>query len=640
MRIHILFLILCGLFAGLPAAEANEMPPDERISTMLKLAREAKLWQSPEWYKINLYHNAWRGVKSRVDDPTFFLAPNGKHDPQAELEATIAGAFDASMAQNSRQPNVCRWIARYQFLSRVMKAQGYDYVPFVCEGFERWKSGLAKEHVSLVFASIYLNSPASMYGHDFLRFDSAKPGDFNRLTDTTVGYTVNSGGDTGVGFLISSLSGGFPGNFVAMPYFMKVREYADLENRDLWEYQTDLQPDEIERMQAFIWQHSFTYINYYFFDDNCALMLLATLEAGRPSLNLIQDSKPWFIPLDTVKAVQQAGMVTKKRYRPSQYSTLIANVQRAPALLLGQALELANERQVEKIPQLPSQLEQAQMLDLAMGILEYQRNQSTSLEQAEPYGTFQLKLAGVRSRVEVQSTYPPAPTPRFSPDEGHNSLRVGVAAGQVSGAGYAQLNVRASYHDTLDPQVGFAPGSSSKMGDLYLRLSEKQLRFERLDLFDVFLPAVQTAWYQPPTVKANIAIRREVKRNDAQSPTALRVELGGGKGYRISQYGQVYALADGIVRLASDSNLAAGPVAGWVWQPDSAWRAESSAGAFWYAAGAQRNSFLYRASAGVAWEVLNNQNNLRVIATRQWVSNHGDAQDDFADIQMSYSHYF
>lgn len=635
-----LLLILCTMLCMLNGiAQAQESPAQQKdIETMLHLAQQAQLAQSAEWHKINLYHASWGGVESRVDDPSYFRAPNGKNDPHAELEATIRGAYDESMAAQSRQPNVCRWIARYQFLSRSMKVQGFDYVPPHCEGFERWKSGIAREHVTLVFASIYLNSPASMYGHSFLRFDSAKTGEFNRLNDATIGYSVNGNIDMGVVFLTRSLFGGFPGTFVFVPYYMKLREYADMENRDLWEYQTDFTPDEIDKMLAFVWEQSFTYLDYYFFDDNCALMLMAILESGRPGLNLIEQGKPWLIPLDSIKLIQRSGLVVKKHYRPSQYSTLLANDNHASASVHEQAIALADSRRLPAVVPGENPAEQAQILDLSLGILEYQRNQASE-QEAAPLGRFQLQLAGLRSQVDVPSQYAPALPPRQSPDEGHDSFRMGLALGQVNGTSYGQLNVRGGYHDSLDPQVGFAPGSSSKMGDLYLRLNAKQIRFERLDLFDVFSPSERTAWYRPLTLKVNAGLRREVQRNDTLSPTAFRVEVAAGEGYRTSEHAQIFFMADGIARLSSKSSLALGPLTGWLWVPQERMRGEVNAGAYWTAANGQKNSYLYRVAGGLAWDVFDNQNNIRINVTRQWTGSGGVAADDYTDIQLAYFHY-
>lgn len=642
MRIYsFIFSVLLAAVLSLFVVTSYAQEQQANIDTMLRLAQQAQLGQSAEWHKINQYHPTLGSVKSRVDDTSYFLTVNGKRDPQAELEATIRAAYDAGIAEQSKQPTLCRWVARYQYLSRSMKALGFDYPAPRCEGFERWKSGMARDHVTMIFASIYLNSPASMYGHIFMRFDSAKAGEFNRLSDTTVGYTVNSNGDFGPLFLAQSLAGGFPGNFVSVPYFMKVREYADLENRDLWEYQTDFTPEEIDKMHAFIWEQSFTYVDYYFADDNCALILLATLEAGRPDLELIASAKPWLAPLDTVKVLRDANVVTKKRYRPSQYSTLISNVENAPEAVRAQAVALAHSLKLpEAIPRATAQA-QAQLLDLALGVLEYERNQKNSEQEAAPLNQFQLKLATLRSKVDASATYQPAPTPRQSPDEGHDSLRIGMALGQVGGVGYGQLNARLVYHDGLDPNAGFSPGVSSKIGDLYLRFNDKNIRFERLDLFEVFLPSVRTAWYRPLTIKANLSVRREVQRDDALAPTVFRIELGAGEGYRISEHSQMFIIADTITRLRGGaSSLATGPVAGWMWQPEARWRAEASAGAFWTALGNHRNAGVYRVTSGIAWDVLNNQNNIRLNASRQWTSNSGDGLDNYADVQLAYFHYF
>src|SRR5256885_10264459 len=53
---------------------------------------------------------------SEVDDPGFFLAPNGKTDPHAELEATLAKFFSDELVGRSRQPAQCAFVARYHWL--------------------------------------------------------------------------------------------------------------------------------------------------------------------------------------------------------------------------------------------------------------------------------------------------------------------------------------------------------------------------------------------------------------------------------------------------------------------------------------------------------------------------------------------
>jgi hypothetical protein len=68
-------------------------------------------------------------------------------------------------------------------------------------------------------------------------------------------------------------------------------------------------------------------------------------------------------------------------------------------------------------------------------------------------------------------------------------------------------------------------------------------------------------------------------------------------------------------------------------------RGELNAGAHWMTAGAQRNSWLYRVDAGVAHDLFDNQNNIRLNLTRQWTGNGGAEANTYTDVQLVYSHY-
>lgn len=637
-RYLIVYLLTLAVSAG---ADELDMPHAADIARMLELAHQAQLARQAEWRKLNLYHSTPGGLTSRIDDPGYFLSPDGRHDPQAELEATIRGAFDESMAQNSRQPNVCRWIARYQFLSRSMQALGFDYPPPRCEGFERWKSGIATHRATLIFASVYLNSPASMYGHAFIRFDSDSAGQYNRLNDATVGYSVQGTDGNGAMFLVRSLFGGYPGTFGFVPYYVKMREYSDLENRDLWEYQTNLSGGEIERMLAFIWEQSFTYMDYYFFDDNCALMLLASFEAARPSLDMIGQGKPWYIPLDMVKQVQkQPGLIERIHYRPSQYNTLLRNYDLTAEAEKKQALTLANDDSTLASLNRLDAAGQVRILDLSLGVLEYQRNRKHSAQEAAEISARQIRLSGVRSKLGAESVYREKEPPAQRPDEGHGSFRAGVAVGMVGSTSYTQLNLRGGYHDSLDPQSGFSQGASSKIGDLYLRLNAERIRFERLDLFDVFAPSVQTEWFRPTTLKINISIRREVLQDDALAPAALRVQVGAGKSYRLGGDARAYILADSVSSAGVSSSVALGPTVGAIWALTPRLRTEVLSNAYWYAAGEQKDVWSYRLSAGLAWDAIGNRSSMRLTVARQGLGDATDPAHNYTDVQLAYFYYF
>ena len=67
---------------------------------------------------------------------------------------------------------------------------------------------------------------------------------------------------------------------------MKVREYNDTEARDLWEYELNLSPDQVDWMVRHAWETGATWFDYFFFRENCSYHLLSLLELAEPSLHL------------------------------------------------------------------------------------------------------------------------------------------------------------------------------------------------------------------------------------------------------------------------------------------------------------------------------------------------------------------
>ena len=287
-----------------------------------------------------------------------------------------------------------------------------------------------------------------------------------------------------------------------------------------------------------------------------------------------------------------------------------------------------------------SEPKQARILDLSLGISEYERNQKHSEAEASSLTSRQIKLSGLRSKIEAPSDYKDKEPPAERPDEGHGSVRTGLAVGQVGTANYSQLNFRGGYHDSLDPQGGFAPGASSNIGDLYLRLNDHQVRFQRLDLFDVFSPSVQTEWYKPETIKLNVSIRREVLQNDGLSPTALRLQAAAGKSYTLSGDARGYILADSVTSLRASSSLAAGPTVGAFWTITPRLRTEVTSNTYWNVLGDQKDAWSFKLTGSLAWDVFNNQNNMRLNVVRQGLSNPIDPSLNSTDVQLAYSHYF
>src|SRR5690348_15259365 len=84
-------LILLCLTAS---AFAAEQPDRAYLADLLRRASEEKLADDRYWHLLLHYRkNLFEGSTSEADDPGFFLAPDGKTNPQAELTATLTQLF-------------------------------------------------------------------------------------------------------------------------------------------------------------------------------------------------------------------------------------------------------------------------------------------------------------------------------------------------------------------------------------------------------------------------------------------------------------------------------------------------------------------------------------------------------------------
>ncbi|MCB0412351.1 MAG: DUF4105 domain-containing protein, partial [Bdellovibrionales bacterium] len=289
-------------------------------------ASEQKLWENPEWLGMVHYREGWFHPVSEADGDFFFLSPNGASSPKEELFATIK-----SLCDNLRRKTPAEKIpfiqARCQFPAREGFLEGKGLGGWTkpeCPDLEDWKRRVGSERVHMVFSSYYANNPSSVFGHTLLRFDrtdqvSGMP--INPLLNYGVNFAGETNTSNGVLFAILGMTGGFKGKFASLPYYYKVREYSDFDARDLWEYELNLTPDQIQRLLNNIWEQGFSFYNYYYFTENCSYHLLTALDVAVPEYHLDRKIPYWVIPIDSVKAVSQRspGLVKSVHFRPSLY---------------------------------------------------------------------------------------------------------------------------------------------------------------------------------------------------------------------------------------------------------------------------------------------------------------------------------
>lgn len=426
---------------------------------------------SSTWLKALHYGSVIRGGwLSTVDQPEFFLSPDGPSDPVAEFRA--AGRLMADPRQ--RHQLACRFPYRFRLLGGDP-----EFVRRHCPAYRRWRRQLApgrSRPVRVVFASWYTGNPSSFFGHLFLRVPTARP---LPDLDAALGFYARVAPDeSGPSYVWRGFTGGFRGHWLQEPFYEKYREYVLVENRDLWSYELQLDPDQQEKLLEHFWEMSrYGYADYYFMGENCAHGLMALLQAVLPERRLGGAPPVMALPWESLQVLMKAGVLGPGQRIPSRRRSLGRALDSAPVAGL-QRIRRSLRRQQ------PGEVQDPTELDLLIGWLTYR--QAVNRGHLATGDDRLLQAALVRRAAAGASPPPPEPPPAptdRAPDQvlPASSLGAGIVrAGQRS---FAVLDWRAGFYDLLNPPADSLTGSEFVAGGLRLRFeAEKPAVLQRLTL--------------------------------------------------------------------------------------------------------------------------------------------------------------
>lgn len=572
---------------ALPPQQATYLQALQQQAQNLGLA-DQDAWRALLHYKV---HPVTRRNQSLADDVDFFNSADGKYNAQLELDATLASFFDPAANRAMDQSASCRFIARFEWLNEVLHFNPQLLPAPTCDRYQQWRTGLNASSATLVFPAAYLNSPASMYGHTFLRLDppSAPGTPRSPLLSYAINYAANGNEAEGLAFAFKGLTGLYAGQFTNSPYYLRIRDYNDLENRDIWEYDLNLTPAEMNRLLAHAWELGPTRFDYFFFDENCSYHLLALLDAARPGLNLTDDFTWKAIPIDTVRAVTNTpGLLKATHYRPSNSTEL-----RYRAALIGpNRTAWAKKVALGELP--PSELSQAEsdptlrarMLEVAERYMAYdatQRSLGDTYVQSQ-----RMRFLTARASLPTGDAVD-VPPPSVPPQNGHGTSRLDVLAGQRNGRTVIQLNARPAYHDLLDPEGGFQRGSAIQFFRVELSKSKAgSIQLEKLTPVDIVSLSPYDGLLSTRSWRVRFGLTRSWARPGPYIPNSddrkLAAEVNGGPGWAAELTSKQdllgYVFLDNQLWLdpaLMQQKFAAGSgiAAGLIWDPTPAWRIQA-----------------------------------------------------------------
>ena len=513
---------------------------DGYLAELKGTAARRRLQDDRYWDILLFYKPAAGGRKSLVDDPKFFLAPGGKRDPGAELSATLDAMFDNSLSPPAR----CRFPARYEWLKETLPIDPVRLPAPECSELDNTLRAINPKSASLIFASGHMNAPASMFGHTFLRLDSAYE---SPLLSYAVNYaaTINRK-DSGISYAFKGIFGYYPGYYSILPYYVKVREYASMEQRDLWEYRTNLTETEVRRMALHILEMQGIHTDYYFLDENCSYDLLFLLEAARPSVTLTDRHRGFFVaPIETLRSVLAEGLIDNVVFRPSTARKIRHKTAEAGEAEVGLAKSLASgdaaPSSVVEGP-LPA-IGKARVLDLASDFTQY-----LYLKREIPKDAYQgryLRILAARSTVAgrpPESRPLPVPDP---PKSGHLVSRASLSGGARDGRPFLEIAYRPAYHSLEDPAKGFNDGSQIVFSEAAVRWypRDEKVRLQRLDLIDIVSLSPRDAFFRPVSWKVQTGFATRDFPGGVES-LVYALNPGGGFAWKVSPLGIVSILAE------------------------------------------------------------------------------------------------
>jgi hypothetical protein len=509
------------------------------LSSLLSAAQQTELWKDPYWHTLLHYKESLFGLRSQVDDPRFFLAPSGKSDPRAELEATLQSFF--SVEEDETQHPVCRFIARYHWLVEKLKIDPSRLPVPECGRFADIMDQVKPASVTLIFPAAHINSPASMFGHTFLTVDTASK---SRLLAYAINYSAVTRETFGPVFAIKGLFGFYQGYFSILPYYAKLQEYSDINNRDIWEYPLNLSGDEIKRLLLHTYEMDKIYSDYYFFDENCSYDLLFLLDAARPSIGLTDQFSSWVIPIDTIRKVKENGLITGAIYRPSRATKIKYLASLLPRSNGRIALALARgEREPDRL--LAEEIDPEKKIlisDLASEYLQYQH--AKKKVDTEEFQERFWKILRVRSSLGGPDEDYRIPPPD-RPDVGHLSNRLRLGSGVREGSFFTEVAFRPAYHDLLDNERGYVEGAQIIFTDAALRFypSDRKLLLHKLDIIDITSLSPRDAFFKPFSWKIKTGFIRRTG-TDGDDHLFYQLNPGGGFSYTLNKKDLLYFLGE------------------------------------------------------------------------------------------------
>lgn len=417
--------------------------------------------------------SAW---ESTIDEPTYFLAENGRWDPTAEWSATEKALNEKTIRVQGKD-----WDPVCAFPARQILFEEKGLVPArSCQEFEVWQKQFQLRSLSLVFSTAYAGNSASMFGHTLLKLNR-EASVHHDLLDYGLAFMAQANPeDSAAIYTYKGLSGGYPGYFLLQPYYQLVNQYAFSENRDLWELEIPLNDSERKIFLAHLWEilrHGRA--AYYFTHVNCSTMLAEVLDAVKTDWHVRDQLHGFILPSELMRVAGRMNSAPSAMvFRPSQRHVWQERLNKLSEK------QKALFRETWKSKTVDVAANDSEVLDAILDRITIEKSR-LDLPAQVPLRKFEGDVLLARSTLPASAVFV-AKQSGNNPLLGHSPAQVSLLGGQAAEKAYWGLRLRWGWHDLLDPAEGFESHYHLNVLDIHWQRDEADEQEARLKIAEVW----------------------------------------------------------------------------------------------------------------------------------------------------------
>tara|TARA_R110002111_G_scaffold120260_3_gene183341 strand:+ start:9810 stop:11711 length:1902 start_codon:yes stop_codon:yes gene_type:complete len=512
------------------------------VEQMVDYANELRLSQHPTWLKLMHYEPSFgdsRNFASAIHDSEFFIAKDGAFNPRAELVATIK-AFQQPLVDGFVDNHAqCKFPARLLWLQRSVGEFAATIKMIHCPKYDEWTLSNSIKSISVVYASGFLGNPASYYGHILLKLNSNRSAGAVRLFDPSVNYgAIIPPDEDPVTYILKGIFGGYDGGFSQTDYYFHNRNYGELELRDIWEYEINLEQKEVDLIVAHAWEVLGKRYTYYFFRKNCAYRLAELIDLTE-GVSILPTNKFFTLPRTLLQNLHSSQIRNKPLlrsvdFRPSRQSKFYKKFN---SLVSSERTEVRNSIEARKTAdgEMQGALTIESKVKVIDTILDYyqfaksaeimSKNDADKSHRRALVKRFQLPPSSSGSNNELSLAPPHA-------GRKPSYLQVGVTYSESFGNGYSIL-IRPAYYDVLDAAPGQVQDSALTMGEIELFTQSDGVYIKHFDLLKI--ESINTANTNLPGDKGRAwKVKLGIQQQNLSCLDCLTTRLEGDYGYALN----------------------------------------------------------------------------------------------------------